>query len=339
MRGVKCMVRGAWCLVFGSWCLALAAFADDVKVGIIGIDTSHATAFANLLNRANKKPEHEGFRVVAAYQWGSRDIKSSIDRYPKFLASMAKNGVEMVDSIPALLAKVDVVLLETNDGRLHLEQATEVFKSGKRVYVDKPVANTLVDTLKMFAAAKRYNCPFFSSSALRYVKNAQAARAGAFGKVRGAVTYSPSGAEPHHSRYYWYGMHAFEPLVTIMGRGVKEVTCVKGAGGVEMVTGVWQDGRVGSAWCGTPWYGGVIMCADRKQGDYGMVQMGGYEGYEKLLEEILAFFRTGKVPIDPDETIELFAFMEAAAQSYERDGAKVDVGDVLAKAKAEVGMR
>ncbi len=43
--------------------------------------------------------------------------------------------------------------------------------------------------------------------------------------------------------------------------------------------------------------------------------------------------------IDPDETIELFAFMEAAAQSYERDGAKVDVGDVLAKAKAEVGMR
>jgi hypothetical protein len=46
-----------------------------------------------------------------------------------------------------------------------------------------------------------------------------------------------------------------------------------------------------------------------------------------------------KVPIDPDETIELFAFMEAAAQSYERDGAKVDVGDVLAKAKAEVGMR
>ena len=314
---------------------AAAAFADDVKVGIIGIDTSHASAFTSLLNRANKKPEHEGFRVVAAYQWGSRDIKSSIDRYPRFLKDMEKNGVEMVESIPALLAKVDAVLLETNDGRLHLEQALEVFKSGKRVYVDKPVAHTLVDTIKMFDAAKRYNCPFFSSSALRYVKNAQAARAGAFGKVRGALTYSPSGAEPHHSRYYWYGMHAFEPLVTIMGRGVKEVTCVKGAGSVEMVTGVWKDGRVGTAWCGTPWYGGVIMCADRTQGDKGMVQMGGYEGYEPLLQKILEFFRTGVVPIDPEETIELFAFMEAAAQSYEKGGATVDVADVLAKAKAE----
>ena len=106
--------------------LAGAAFADDVKVGIIGIDTSHASAFAGLLNRPNKKPEHEGFKVVAAYQWGSRDIKSSIDRYPRFLKDMERYGVEMVDSIPALLAKVDAVLLETNDGRLHLEQALEV---------------------------------------------------------------------------------------------------------------------------------------------------------------------------------------------------------------------
>ena len=325
----------SWMVIAVCATLAGAAFAEDVKVGIIGIDTSHASAFAGLLNRPNKKPEHEGFKVVAAYQWGSRDIKSSVDRYPRFLKDMERFGVEMVDSIPALLAKVDAVLLETNDGRLHLEQAHEVFKSGKRIYVDKPVAHTLVDTLKMFDAAKRYNCPFFSSSALRYVKNAQAARAGEFGKVRGAVTYSPGGVEPHHSRYYWYGMHAFEPLVTIMGRGVKEVTCVSGGGNVEMVTGVWKDGRMGTAWCGTPWYGGVIMCADRKMGDRGMVQMGGYEGYEPLLQKILEFFRTGVVPIDPEETIELFAFMEAAAQSYEKGGATVDVADVLAKAKAE----
>lgn len=317
--------------------LATAVSAEEVKVGIIGIDTSHAVAFANLLNRKDKKPEHEGFRVVAAYKWGSRDIESSVKRYPRFLAGMKKNGVEMVDSISALLAKVDVVLLETNDGRLHLEQALEVFKSGKRVYVDKPVAHTLVDTLKMFDAAKRHNCTFFSSSTLRYVKNAQAARAGKFGKIRGAVTYSPSGSEPNHSRYYWYGMHAFEPLITIMGRGVKEVTCTKG-NGVEMITGVWKDGRLGTAWCGTPWYGGVIMCADRKQGEHGMVQMGGYEGYEKLLQHILEFFRTGVAPIDPEETIELFAFMEAAAQSYAKGGEKVLVADVLAKAKAEAGL-
>ena len=318
-------------LLFGA-----AAGAAEMRLGIIGIDTSHATAFASLLNRANKKPEYEGFRIVAAYQWGSRDIPSSVNRYPRFLADMAKNNVEMVDSIAALLAKVDAVLIETNDGRLHLEQATEVFRSGKPVYVDKPVAHTLVDTLKMFEAAKKHNTTFFSSSALRYVKNAQAARAGEFGKIRGAVVYSPGGAEPHHSRYYWYGMHAFEPLMTIMGRGVKEVTAVKGAGGVEMVTGVWQDGRLGTAWCGTPWYGGVIMTADRKCGDKGMVQMGGYEGYECLLNEILTFFKTGKAPIDPEETIELFAFMEAAAQSFANGGQPVSVEKVLSEARAEL---
>ena len=69
-----------------------------------------------------------------------------------------------------------------------------------------------------------------------------------------------------------------------------------------------------------PWYGGVIMTTDRKYGDKGMVQMGGCEGCECLLNEILAFFKTGKAPIDPEETIELFAFMEAAAQSFANGG-------------------
>ena len=62
------------------------------------------------------------------------------------------------------------------------------------------------------------------------------------------------------------------------------------------------------------------MTTDRKYGDKGMVQMGGYEGCECLLNEILAFFKTGKAPIDPEETIELFAFMEAAAQSFANGG-------------------
>ena len=115
----------SWKVIAVCATLAGAAFAEDVKVGIIGIDTSHASAFAGLLNRPNKKPEHEGVKLVSAYQLVSRDIKSSVDRYPRFLKDMERFGVEMVDSIPALLAKVDAVLLETNDGRLHLEQALE----------------------------------------------------------------------------------------------------------------------------------------------------------------------------------------------------------------------
>ena len=44
-------------------------------------------------------------------------------------------------------------------------------------------------------------------------------------------------------------------------------------------------------------------------------------------------FQTGKVPVDPQETIELFAFMEAADESKRQDGKPVKLADIIAAAR------
>lgn len=153
--------------------IVTAAYAQEViKVGIVGLDTSHAPAFIELLNSKEPKPEHLGFRVAAAYPYGSRTIKSSYDRIPGYVEKAKNNDVEIVESIQDLLKKVDCIMLETNDGNMHLEQAAEIFKAGKPVFIDKPVASTLVDAIAIFSLARKYKVPVFSSSALRYtVKN------------------------------------------------------------------------------------------------------------------------------------------------------------------------
>ncbi|HRF01738.1 MAG TPA: hypothetical protein PLI18_14540, partial [Pirellulaceae bacterium] len=100
-----------------------AARADDpIRIGIIGLDTSHSIAFTELFNAASPSPEVAGFRVTVAYPHGSADIPSSVERIPGYVEKIRTLGVTIVDSIPALLEQCDVVLLETNDGRLHLEQ-------------------------------------------------------------------------------------------------------------------------------------------------------------------------------------------------------------------------
>src|SRR5438046_2511279 len=116
--------------------LSQPLLADEPKpaerrVGIIGLDTSHAVAFTELLNSPKVDPDLAGCRVVAAYPKGSPDIESSVSRVPDYIEKVKKHGVVIVDSIDALLKQVDVVLLETNDGRPHLEQALPVFKAGK----------------------------------------------------------------------------------------------------------------------------------------------------------------------------------------------------------------
>ena len=314
-------------------CAAMAmALVAETKVGIIGLDTSHAIAFTKIMN-VTKDPGVAGFRMVAAYQWGSKDIVSSTNRYPKYIAQMQEMGVEIVPSIADLLAKVDCVCLETNDGREHYAQAVEVFKSGKPVFIDKPLAHNLTDALKIYEAGKKFNAKYFSSSALRYGKVAQEARNGAYGKIRGAALISPSPLEEQgtHNFYTWYGIHGFEPLVTIMGMGVDKVSCFRNDTD-DVINAVWKDGRMGElrlqrkSWI----YSGYVLPEKPKDRKNPVVVFDGYPGYEPLLREIITFFKTGVVPVPNEETLEIMAFMEAAEMSAKRGGAPVNIAEAMA---------
>ena len=145
--------------------LCIPGFADDsnpIRVGIIGLDTSHVVAFTKILNDPNAPPELAGCSVVAAYPKGSPDIESSVVRVPGYIEAVKEHGVEIVDSIEALLTRVDAVLLESIDGRPHLEQIRPVLKAGKPVFIDKPVAGTLEDAIAIYREAEVAGLPLFS---------------------------------------------------------------------------------------------------------------------------------------------------------------------------------
>lgn len=319
--------------VFAALAMASVLADTDKKVGVIGLDTSHALAFTKLMN-VTKDPDCAGFRVTAAYQWGSRDIISSTNRYEKYIPQMKEMGVEIVPSIADLLNKVDVVLLETNDGREHFAQAKEVFASGKLVFIDKPLAHNLKDAIKIYEAGKAVGAKWFSSSALRYSDVAVKARAGEYGPIRGAALTSPSPMEEQgtHNFYTWYGIHGFEPLVAIMGMGVDKVSCFRNDT-EDAIIATWKDGRMGELRLmrkGGVYTGYVLPAKKPKGWKDPVVVFGGYQGYQPLLKEIVKFFRTGVVPVPNEETLEIMAFMEAAEMSAKRGGAPVTIAEAMA---------
>jgi hypothetical protein len=305
---------------------AQARAADGKRVGIIGLDTSHSIAFTKALNAEQPDPVFAGFKVTAAYPYGSKDIETSAKRIPGYIEDVKKLGVEIVGSIKELLDKTDFILLETNDGRLHLQQAIEVFKSGKRMFIDKPVAGSLSDTLAIFEASKKYKVPIFSASSLRYIKGIEAIDKK---KVLGADTFSPAVLEKTHPDFYWYGVHGVETLYTVMGTGCKSVTRIN-TPNTDIVVGIWGDGRTGTfrgTRSGKHDYGGTVFTED------GNKILGPYGGYEPLLKDIIKFFQTGEMPVTPEETIEIFTFMEAADESKRQGGKSVTLESVLNKAK------
>jgi len=323
-----------------SLCIAQAqtdAEPKPLRVGIIGLDTSHAIAFTTTLNKGPKKPEDAprvaGVRVVAAYPQGSKDIESSTKRVPEYTEKVRNMGVEIVDSVEALVNRVDAVLLESNDGRVHLGQLRPILKAGKPVFIDKPIAGALVDAIRIIDASKRAKVPMFCASSLRFGASTQAVRNGSLGKVLSAETFSPVHIEPTHPDLYWYGIHGCESLYTVMGTGCKTVKYSQTEDGKVEVTGIWEDGRKGifreENGKDRKGYGGLAV------GEKGQTAVGTYEGYDVLLYTIVEMFRTGKAPVTQEETLELYAFMEAAGESKRLGGAEVDLKEILEKARAE----
>jgi predicted dehydrogenase len=300
-----------------------------LEIGMIGLDTSHCLEFTKLLNADPPDPELAGCRVVLVHPEGSPDIASSVSRVPANTVKIEALGVEVIDDLPAMLARVDAVLLETNDGRPHLAQATAVIEAGKPLFIDKPVAGSLADAIAIYRLAKERGVPVFSSSALRFGKAVQAVRAGSVGDVTGCDAWSPCALEPTHPDLFWYGIHGCELLFTVMGPGVKTVTRTRTTD-FESVTGVWGDGRVGTfrgIRRGAGGFGGVAF------GTKGTAALDGFDGYRPLVVEIVNFFRTGRPPVDPQETLDLYAFMEAADESLRQGGVPVDVATVKSRAE------
>jgi WD40 repeat protein/predicted dehydrogenase len=306
-----------------------------IRVGMIGLDTSHCGAFAKVLNDPHAAPDVAGFKIVAAYPRGSADIKSSTDRIPQYTREFHKMGIEIVGSIEELLKKVDVVLLETNDGRPHLEQALAVMKSGKRLFIDKPIAGSLSDAVAIFESSRKYHVPLFCSSSLRFGKETLAARNGKIGQILRCETTSPCHLESTHPDLYWYGIHGVESLFTVMGTGCQSVRRTVSTPTEDVVVGTWEGGRTGTFRGTRPngGYGGTAFGKD------GKLKVGQYEGYRPLVVEIVKFFKTGVPPVNEKETLEVYAFMSAADESKRKHGAEVTLESVLAPARAEAAKK
>jgi predicted dehydrogenase len=308
---------------------------SDLRAGIIGTDTSHVPAFTAIFEA---HPEWR-IKIVAAFKGGSPDLSVSADRVEGFAKTIQEtHGVELVETIDALLAKVDVVLLQSVDGRPHLAQVTPVLEAGKRVFIDKPLAASLEDVHRIVQLSKETGTPFFSSSSFRFYADIPRLRDNpGVGQVTKVQASSRLMMQPYHPDLYYYGIHGVEALYAVMGTGCVSVSR-KIEGNSDVTTCRWQDGRIG-VYNGLLGREGETPPLIRVWGQTGTTDFSGAGGhggsdrgwnvaYYGLVREIAEFFHTGRPPVDLAETIELFEFMTAAQLSKERNGAQVELAEL-----------
>lgn len=290
---------------------------NSLRIGLIGLDTSHALAFTRLLHDTEDVYHVPGARVVAAYPGGSPDFSLSISRVNGFTEDIQqKYGVRIMDTPEGVAEHCDALMLLSADGRVHLELFRKIAPYGKPVFIDKPLALRSSEAEEIGAIAARHGIPVMSSSSLRYaVSLTQELDCEGKGSVIGADVHGPMEVESTQSHYFWYGIHAAEMLFAIMGPGCREVN-VSSTEAHELISGTWDDGRIGTVRGnrgGNFMFGALIH---RTTGsDYVDAAASGKPFYADLLEQVMPMFASGKTVLPFEQSVEIIRFLEAAEES------------------------
>ncbi|RDW20651.1 Gfo/Idh/MocA family protein [Oceanobacillus chungangensis] len=295
---------------------------EDLTIGMIGLDTSHAIAFTRLLNDSDETYHIKGAKVETAFPGGTEDFELSRSRVGGFTSELRDSfGVSIADTMETVADKSDAILLESVDGRVHLEQLRKIISYKKPIFIDKPFCLSTEDAQEMIRLSELYETPIMSTSALRFSEGLTSVLDNQTrGKIIGADCFGPMELQEQQPGFFWYGIHAVEMLFTILGEGSDRVVTVKNDDH-DLLTGVWKDGRIGTVRGnrkGNFQFGAVVhfeggsefVSIHSKQKPY----------YASLLEQIMLFFENGVSRIPLSETKEIIRFIEAANES--RDSGK-----------------
>jgi len=285
------------------------------RIGLIGLDMSHAVEFTKRLNDP-RNPEHvPGARVIAGWPGGSKDFELSWSRVDRFTKEVREDyGVQIMDSPEAVAEAVDLIFITAADGRAHRPLFERVVKFKKPTFIEKPIAINIADAREIFRLADEAHVPVMSCSTIRYCDPLWRALADdSLGEILGCDVFGPMPEEATQPGLFWYGIHCLEVINVVMRRGCREVRSYRNDD-YDLLTATWADGRVATfrGMRKGAWKFGVTL--HREKG-FEFIDLQHNSWFSQTIKLMLENLPYGKSPIDPTDTLELIRIIEAANTS------------------------
>jgi predicted dehydrogenase len=291
---------------------------NDLRIGLVGLDTSHVVQFTKALSDPANADAFHGARVTVGWPGGSPDFELSRSRVDGFTKQLRdEQNVHIVDSPEVVAEECDLVFITSVDGRVHLDQFRRTLKFHRPTFVDKPFTVSSADANEIFRLADGAKVPVMSCSSLRYAETLTTALESTQDAITGCDVFGPMEIQPTQRGWFWYGIHGIETMQRIMGRGCGEVR-VTTNDHADVLCATYADGRVATVRGMRKAHHAFGTTIHRtKAFEFVDLAAGKKPWTVTLLESILRSLPNGKSDVAKEDTLEVIRIIEAANESRE----------------------
>lgn len=198
-----------------------------MKIGLVDIDTSHPRSWTPILREM-------GHQIVGVCDGGAVHPRSYVEAF------VQEHGIDRVfKSLEELAQAVDIAIIHGCNWDTHIDRAEHLLACGKAVLIDKPLAGSAADLMRLIDWSQR-GARVTGGSSLRFCDEALALRAQwAAEEDEPRTAFVACGVDEFN-----YGIHAYALLAAIMGHGAASVQHLH-HNGQRQVRVDWDDGRIG----------------------------------------------------------------------------------------------
>lgn len=200
---------------------------------------------------------------------------------------------EVVSEMTDMIGEVDAVILARDDHEKHLEMSAPFLQADLPIYVDKPLATTVLECEKIWDL-ERYGGQVFSCSALRYAKELSLSEEEKSG-LGDLVCIDASVPKS----WNLYAIHAIEPVLLIMGdHGSMRRSTARCVQGRREVRVEWESGATASFSASGLSTSPIMINLAGKNGKRTLTFHDPFSAFKAALEVFVETARTRKNPID-----------------------------------------
>lgn len=283
-----------------------------IRIGILGAESTHASAFAMLFNRRRAAP---GCRVE--WIWGET---TALARKPARAAGIPNVAAKPRD----MLGKVDALIVCHRSPDPHVAAARPFVSRGIPVYVGKPFCRRAAEGRALLALARKEKVPVASFGALTLQRSFASFRTGLpkLGKILAGSTYGPCDVDSRYGGIYFYGIHQVEMALAAFGSRVEWAQVERTPKGAVGLLG-FSGGTVAALHLFKDTKAFSIGAVGEKKALRTEIRFD-RSPYLSSVQRIAAMFRSGRSPMDEAAMLRPVRVLEALERSL-RSGKRVAV--------------